>query len=129
MPIYEYLCQSCQKLSEVMQKFSDAPLTDCEHCGEKGTLAKQMSLSSFALKGSGWYATDYKKKSVASGSSPSGESGNGTTASNGQSSRSGSSWSNGTAGASAVAGAGSSSGGGSSGGSTTSKSAESKKTD
>lgn len=64
MPIYEYLCKVCQKVTEAMQKLSDSPLTDCEHCGGKGTLAKQMSLSSFALKGSGWYATDYKKSST-----------------------------------------------------------------
>jgi putative FmdB family regulatory protein len=61
MPIYEYRCQSCEKITEAMQKFSDAPLVDCEFCGEKGTLSKLISRSSFALKGSGWYTTDYKR--------------------------------------------------------------------
>lgn len=63
MPVYEYLCEACGKPQEVIQKFSDAPLTDCELCGKKCALKKQMSLSSFALKGSGWYSTDYKKSS------------------------------------------------------------------
>jgi putative FmdB family regulatory protein len=61
MPLYEYQCENCEKTQEIMQKFSDAPLTDCELCGGKGTLSKMISRSSFALKGSGWYVTDYKK--------------------------------------------------------------------
>jgi len=69
MPLYEYQCSSCKKVFEVMQKFSDAPLTECEEC--KGQLNKLMSMSSFALKGSGWYTTDYKRSS---GSSSSGSS-------------------------------------------------------
>lgn len=64
MPVYEYLCEACNKPQEVIQKFSDAPLTDCELCGKKGSLKKLMSLSSFSLKGSGWYSTDYKKTSA-----------------------------------------------------------------
>ena len=59
MPLYEYKCISCEKISEVMQKFSDPPLEKCEACG--GSVSKLMSLSSFSLKGSGWYTTDYKK--------------------------------------------------------------------
>ncbi|MBN2468477.1 MAG: zinc ribbon domain-containing protein [Deltaproteobacteria bacterium] len=62
MPIYEYECKKCGKLSEYIQKFSDAPLTDCEECGAKGSLGKIMSLNSFHLKGSGWYLTDYARK-------------------------------------------------------------------
>jgi putative FmdB family regulatory protein len=59
MPLYEYQCLNCEKVHEVMQKFSDAPLQECPEC--KGPVSKLMSLSSFALKGSGWYTTDYKR--------------------------------------------------------------------
>ena len=61
MPLYEYQCSSCEKVHEVMQKFSDAPLAECPECN--APVKKLMSLGSFALKGSGWYATDYKRKS------------------------------------------------------------------
>lgn len=57
MPIYEYQCQSCAKITEAWQKFSDGPLTVCPHCS--GGLKKLISCSSFHLKGSGWYVTDY----------------------------------------------------------------------
>lgn len=68
MPIYEYHCESCGTDLEKIQKFSDAPLTDCPSCG-KATLKKLVSASSFRLKGSGWYETDFKdkKKSAAGG--------------------------------------------------------------
>ncbi len=59
MPIYEYRCTSCGVEKEVMQKMSDAPLTTCPDCG-KETFAKQLSAAGFQLKGSGWYATDFK---------------------------------------------------------------------
>ncbi|MFM8270651.1 MAG: FmdB family zinc ribbon protein [Pseudomonadota bacterium] len=59
MPLYEYDCAGCKKHLEVIQKFSDAPLVVCPECG--GKLKKQLSMTSFQLKGSGWYATDYKK--------------------------------------------------------------------
>jgi putative FmdB family regulatory protein len=59
MPLYEYECATCQKVHEVMQKFADAPLTECPEC--KGPVAKLISRSSFALKGSGWYTSDYKR--------------------------------------------------------------------
>jgi putative FmdB family regulatory protein len=62
MPLYEYQCASCQKVHEVMQKFSDAPLTECPDCN--GVMTKLVSMSSFALKGSGWYTTDYKRKAM-----------------------------------------------------------------
>jgi putative FmdB family regulatory protein len=65
MPIYEYSCTKCGKTVEAMQKMSDAPLKKCPHCG--GELAKMISNSSFVLKGSGWYATDYAKKGNGSG--------------------------------------------------------------
>ncbi len=63
MPIYEYVCLSCKKQTEAIQKFSDAPLIECKIC--KGALKKIMSKTSFQLKGSGWYASDYKKSASA----------------------------------------------------------------
>lgn len=59
MPIYEYRCTSCGHEKEILQKLSDAPLTECPACG-KSTLAKLISAAGFHLKGSGWYATDFK---------------------------------------------------------------------
>lgn len=59
MPIYEYECQKCRQVTEAMQKFSDAPLTCCPACS--GELKKMISHSSFHLKGSGWYVTDYAR--------------------------------------------------------------------
>lgn len=60
MPLYEYQCTECGKIEEAIQKFSDAPLTTCKHCS--GKLNKLISQSSFHLKGTGWYVTDYSKK-------------------------------------------------------------------
>lgn len=60
MPVYEYECQKCKQVTEAMQKFSDAPLTECPHCD--GRLRKMISQSAFHLKGSGWYVTDYARK-------------------------------------------------------------------
>ena len=57
MPIYEYECKKCGKIHEVFQKFSDKPLTRCKKCS--GKLHKLISHSSFHLKGTGWYVTDY----------------------------------------------------------------------
>ena len=57
MPIYEYRCEKCDSHFEVIQKFSDKPLKFCSKC--KGRLAKLISQTSFQLKGSGWYVTDY----------------------------------------------------------------------
>lgn len=57
MPIYEYVCQECEQHHEVMQKISEEPLTACPSCG--GMLRKMISSTSFVLKGTGWYATDY----------------------------------------------------------------------
>jgi putative FmdB family regulatory protein len=61
MPIYEYECTQCGNVEEALQKFSDKPLTRCGHCN--GKLTKLVSQSTFHLKGSGWYVTDYAKKS------------------------------------------------------------------
>jgi putative FmdB family regulatory protein len=60
MPIYEYSCQKCGAHMEVMQKISDKPLTRHAKCG--GKLSKEWSQTSFQLKGSGWYVTDYAGK-------------------------------------------------------------------
>ena len=59
MPIYEYRCGSCGHQQEFLQKVSDAPLTTCPQCG-KPALSKLLSAAGFQLKGSGWYATDFK---------------------------------------------------------------------
>ncbi|MBY0370180.1 zinc ribbon domain-containing protein [bacterium] len=59
MPLYEYECAKCKKVLEVIQKFSDAPLTQCPEC--QSPVQRLMSKTSFQLKGTGWYATDYKK--------------------------------------------------------------------
>jgi len=57
MPIYEYMCKSCNKQFEVMQKINDEPLTKCRSC--EGELKKVITSTSFVLKGGGWYVTDY----------------------------------------------------------------------
>lgn len=64
MPLYEYQCTTCGIIEEAIQKFSDTPLTTCRHCS--GKLNKLISQSSFHLKGTGWYVTDYSKKQTAS---------------------------------------------------------------
>ena len=64
MPIYEYECMKCGKIDEVIQKFSDKQFTKCKHCS--GKLNKLISHSSFHLKGTGWYVTDYANKSRSS---------------------------------------------------------------
>lgn len=61
MPIYEYRCEKCGKVFEVLQRFSDEPLKTHEACG--GAVEKLISQSAFQLKGSGWYVTDYAKGS------------------------------------------------------------------
>ena len=60
MPVYEYLCQSCGRRLERIQKFSDPPLTQCETCG--GALKKVLSAPALVFKGTGWYVTDYAGK-------------------------------------------------------------------
>ena len=67
MPIYEYECIKCGKTSEAIQKFSDPPLSECNHC--HGELRKLVSMSTFHLKGSGWYTTDYAGKNQSTSSS------------------------------------------------------------
>jgi len=75
MPIYEYKCAKCGVV-EVMQGIKEAPLKKCPNC--KSKVERMISSSSFVLKGSGWYATDYAKKSAPSPAESSGSS-NGAT--------------------------------------------------
>jgi putative FmdB family regulatory protein len=63
MPVYEYECPACDKVFEVQQKMSDAPLSSCPDCG--GDVKKLVSMSSFQLKGGGWYADGYSSKPAA----------------------------------------------------------------
>jgi putative FmdB family regulatory protein len=75
MPIYAYKCESCGFSKDVLQKMSDAPLSDCPSCGGS-TFKKQLTAAGFQLKGSGWYATDFKGGSTAApASTPGGEGG------------------------------------------------------
>lgn len=71
MPIYEYKCNECDHVFEAIQKFSDAPLTECPEC--KGKVEKLISQSAFHLKGGGWYKDGYSSSSSSkdSGSSSS----------------------------------------------------------
>jgi len=59
MPIYAYRCQQCGHAKDVIQKFSDAPLTECPACGADA-FRKQLTAPAFQLKGGGWYVTDFR---------------------------------------------------------------------
>lgn len=59
MPIYAYKCESCGAAKDVLQKISDPALSDCPACGQP-TFRKQVTAAGFQLKGSGWYATDFR---------------------------------------------------------------------
>ena len=59
MPLYEYKCEGCGETFEVIQKFSDEPLTVHEKCG--GAVHRLLSAPAFQFKGTGWYVTDYAK--------------------------------------------------------------------
>jgi putative FmdB family regulatory protein len=65
MPIYAYRCEACGFEKDVLQKLSDAPLTQCPSCGQP-SFAKQVTAAGFQLKGSGWYVTDFRGGSSAS---------------------------------------------------------------
>lgn len=67
MPLYEYQCDACGHRFEVIQKFSDAPLTTCEKCG--GAVQKLLSSPAIQFKGSGWYITDYARAGKSDGGS------------------------------------------------------------
>lgn len=68
MPIYEYQCNACGHTMEAFQGINEEPLKECPVC-QKSTLAKLVSASSFQLKGTGWYATDFKTKNQPSAAS------------------------------------------------------------
>ncbi len=70
MPIYEYQCTKCGEVFEAFQKVNDNPLKECKFC--RGKVERLISQSSFQLKGSGWYLTDYAKKSQPSSSTDTG---------------------------------------------------------
>jgi putative FmdB family regulatory protein len=75
MPIYAYKCESCGHAKDVLQKISAEPLRDCPACG-KPSFAKQLTAAGFQLKGSGWYATDFRGGSgAAAGDAPAGDAG------------------------------------------------------
>ena len=61
MPLYEYQCDACSHRFERIQKFSDPPIETCPSCG--GTVRKLLSSPAIQFKGTGWYITDYAKKS------------------------------------------------------------------
>lgn len=68
MPIYEYQCTSCHHHFDLMQKYSDEPAKQCPKCFEN-TVIKLVSAAGFQLKGTGWYATDFKNKGTTSSES------------------------------------------------------------
>lgn len=68
MPIYEYECTKCGHQAEVWQRITDQGVTRCERC--KGKMRKLISQSSFHLKGTGWYVTDYASKKGTEGKKP-----------------------------------------------------------
>ena len=70
MPIYEYVCESCEHSLEVLQKLSEAPLKDCPECAQPN-LRKRMSAGGFKLTGTGWYETDFKNSGKKNSASPS----------------------------------------------------------
>jgi putative FmdB family regulatory protein len=61
MPIYVYECQECSVVKEELQKSTEEPLTDCEGCNGENSLKRIIGLSSFQLKGGGWYEDGYSK--------------------------------------------------------------------
>ncbi len=64
MPLYEYRCEKCGKVFEIIQKFSDAPLEVHEECG--GKVERLLSTPALQFKGTGWYITDYARGSSSS---------------------------------------------------------------
>ncbi len=67
MPVYEYECSGCQKIFEVQQRIADAPVSICPECG--GHVRKLISMSSFQLKGGGWYTDGYSGSANGKGGS------------------------------------------------------------
>lgn len=73
MPIYAYRCQQCGHAKDVIQKFSDAPLTVCPACGADA-FRKQLTAPAFQLKGGGWYVTDFRDSGKSKSAETKGES-------------------------------------------------------
>lgn len=69
MPIYAYRCEVCGFAKDVLQKMSDAPLSECPSCGKSG-FKKQVTAAGFQLKGSGWYVTDFRGGSGGTSAAP-----------------------------------------------------------
>jgi putative FmdB family regulatory protein len=74
VPIYEYQCSKCGEIFEAFQRINDKPLKQCKFC--QGKVERLISQTSFQLKGSGWYLTDYARKSQPPSSSDSGSKSN-----------------------------------------------------
>lgn len=66
MPIYAYRCEACGFAKDVLQKMSDAPLSECPSCG-KAAFKKQVTAAGFQLKGTGWYVTDFRNNGASAG--------------------------------------------------------------
>lgn len=79
MPIYAYKCGACGHAKDVLQKMSDAPLTDCPACGA-AAFSKQLTAPGFQLKGTGWYATDFKGGASSAAAAPAAACDNGGSA-------------------------------------------------
>jgi putative FmdB family regulatory protein len=112
MPIYEYACQECGKVVDVLQKLTDPAPAKCEACGAEGRMTKMVSRTSFVLKGGGWYSDLYsstKKDAGGGGTKESTSSSAGTSSST--SATSSSAGAGGATSSSASAGSGSSSSG------------------
>jgi putative FmdB family regulatory protein len=84
MPLYEYECESCANRFERIQKYSDPPVEICPSCG--GTVKKLLSSPAIQFKGSGWYITDYARKSSSSDAATKSKPGSGDTSTGGTSS-------------------------------------------
>jgi len=84
MPLYEYECEACQKRFERIQKFSDPPIDVCPNCG-KGPVRKLLSSPAIQFKGSGFYITDYAKKSSSEASGKSSSSSESSSSSSSES--------------------------------------------
>ncbi|MCS7044218.1 MAG: zinc ribbon domain-containing protein [Bryobacteraceae bacterium] len=81
MPLYEYKCDQCDEVFEVMQKFSDAPLETHDKCG--GTVRRLISAPAIQFKGTGWYITDYARAGSNGGNGSNGKSGEAGSGANG----------------------------------------------
>ncbi|MFA7505776.1 MAG: FmdB family zinc ribbon protein, partial [Burkholderiaceae bacterium] len=76
MPIYAYRCDDCGFEKDVLQKFSDAPLSDCPQC-HKPAFNKMVTAAAFQLKGTGWYVTDFRGGPSGGGEAGEGKAGEG----------------------------------------------------